>query len=204
MRLRVPFYKQTNPFNCGQFALKMVSAYFGNNVDLKVLDEKMDAKEGKGISTIKIALAATSLGYKTELYSKYIEFNPENLKLDFYKKYGGKEVQQQSEALVKKAKLAGVKMYQKELSIKEVLKFVKNNSVPIILVDWNIIINKPEKGYQGHFVPIVGYDEKYVYVHNQGFGTSKKFLRIDKNTFDKARKVKGTDEDILVIYNQIQ
>ena len=46
MKIRVPFYKQTNPLNCGPSALKMVLAYFGKNIDIKILEEKTGIKEG--------------------------------------------------------------------------------------------------------------------------------------------------------------
>ena len=199
MKLRVPFYKQTTDLNCGPSALKMVLAYFGKNIDIKILEEKIGIKEGKGISTIQIATASSLLGFKTEFYSKYISFNPENLKLDFYKKYSDSDIQK-SKKLVKNAKSAGVKIYEKTLPLEKILKFVTKNSIPIVLLDWNIITNGKESGYHGHFVPIVGYDEKEVYVHNHGLKDTKKFMMINKRIFDKARIAKGTDEDFLVIY----
>ncbi len=199
MKLRVPFYKQTTDLNCGPSALKMVFSYFGKNFDIKTLEEKSGIKEGKGISTIQIATASALLGFKTELYSKYLSFNPENLKLDFYKKYSDSEMQQ-SEKLIKEAKYAGVKLYEKTLSLEKILKFVTKDSIPIILLDWNIVKDKGDKSYQGHFVPIVGYDENNIYVHNHGLDNPRKFLIINKRIFDKARKAKGTDEDLLVIY----
>jgi hypothetical protein len=202
MKIRVPFYKQTTDLNCGPSALKMVFSYLGKNFDIKILEEKSGIKEGKGITTIQLATASSSLGFKTELYSKYLSFNPENLKLDFYKKYTDSEMQQ-SEKLIKEAKSAGVRLYEKTLSLEKILSFVTKDSVPIILLDWNIIKNKEDKGYQGHFVPIVGYDEKNVYVHNHGRDNPKKFMTIDKRIFDKARKAKGTDEDLLVIFRPV-
>jgi uncharacterized protein YvpB len=199
MKIRVPFYKQTNPLNCGPSALKMVLAYFGKNIDIKILEEKTGIKEGKGISTIQIAIASSSLDFKTELYSKHLSFNPENLKLDFYKKYTDSDIQN-SEKLIKDAKYVGVKLYEKTLSIKEILKFLTKNTVPIILLDWNLVTNREKEGYQGHFVPIAGYDEKNVYVHNPGSKDTGKFFMINKRIFDRARKANGTDEDLLVIY----
>lgn len=203
MKIRVPFYKQSNSVNCAQFALKMVFSYFGRNIDLNTLNEKMEAQEGKGISTIQIAKASASLGFKTELYSKHISFNPENLELEFYKKYASNELEKQSNKWMKEAKAAGVKFHQKSLPLNKILQFVKKDKLPIILLDWNIVIGKSNKGYQGHFVPIVGYDVNNVYVHNQGFHGAKKFRYINKRLFDKARKSPGTDEDFLVIYKPI-
>lgn len=52
----------------------------------------------------------------------------------------------------------------------------------------------------GHYVPLVGYDNKFAYVNNSAGRNGKRFQSIDKNMFEKARKAKGTDEDILIIY----
>ena len=69
----------------------------------------------------------------------------------------------------------------------------------MILLDWNVIKGCPEKGYQGHFVPITGYDENNVYVHNHGMLNPSPYFTIPREVFDEARKSKGTDEDVLFI-----
>lgn len=200
MKLKVPFFKQTKITNCGPTALKMILAYFGEDFEVSYLESKTKTKEGKGVSTIHLAIVASSLGYKTKFYSKNTTFNPKNLKLDFYKKYSDLDLKQ-SEELVKNAKERGVEVYEKTLSLNKVLSLLTENCVPIILLDWNILTKK--EGYHGHFVPIVGYDEKRIYIHNHGFNNPKKFMPISKDIFDKARKANGTDEDILFIYKKI-
>jgi len=199
MKLNVPFYKQTTPLNCGPSALRMVLAYLDKDLGLEILEEKIGVKEGKGVSTIRLAIASASLGYKTDFYSKHILFNEKNVNLDYYKQYGDMNLRE-SEILIKKAKEEGVNIQEKSLSLEELLEMVKEKSVPIILLDWNIVLGKKEEGYQGHFVPIVGHDNENVYVHNHGFKNTKAFFPIDKSLFDKARRAKGTDEDIVVIY----
>lgn len=198
MKLKVPFYNQTTPLNCGPIALKMVLSYFGSDFSEEILESKTGIKEGKGISTIQIAIAAASLGYKADFYSKYILFNEDNLRFDFYKKYSEMDLIQ-SKKLVAKAKGLSVNINESSLPLDELLGFITQNSVPIILIDWNIVINKKDKGYQGHFVPVVGYDEKYVYIHNHGFDNPQEFLPVPRGLFDEARKADGTDEDIVVI-----
>lgn len=201
MKLKVPFFKQTTPLNCGPVALKMILAYFGENIELNILEEKTGIKEGKAIYTIQIATAAASLGYKTEFFSKHILFNEENLKQDFYKKYSEMDLEQ-SKKWIKEAKKSGVDIQEKTLSLKKILTLIKKDSLPIVLLDWNIIKNRREKGYQGHFVPIVGYDTKNVYVHNHGLTETQGFLPIPIDIFDKARKAEGTDEDIIIIHKK--
>lgn len=201
MRLKVPFYKQTSPLNCGPTALRMVLAYFGKDEGVEILEAKTGAKKGKGISTIQMATAAASFGYRTDFYSKHILFNEKNLKLDFYKKYSDVNLEQ-SKKWIEEAKRIGVNIQEKALLLEELLGFVTKDSVPIALLDWNIIKARKEKGYQGHFVPIVGFDEQNVYIHNHGLNDTQKFMSVPKTTFDKARKAEGTDEDIVIIYRK--
>ena len=95
MKLKIPFFRQTTKLNCGPIALKMVLAYFGNDVGIEVLEERTGIKEGKGISTIQIATASASLGYKSDFYSKHILFNEENLKHEFYQNYADNDLIEQ-------------------------------------------------------------------------------------------------------------
>ena len=200
MRLEVPFYKQTTKLNCGPAVLRMVVAYFDQDLGLEVLEQRTGIKEGKGISTIQIATAATLLGYKTDFFSKHIYFNEENLKLEFYQKYS--DAIQQSKQVVEEARKAGVRLEERGMSLEELLKNVSNDSIPIVLLDWNVVKGTREKGYQGHFVPVVGYDSENVYVHNHGLTNPTPFLPIKREIFEEARKAQGTDEDIIIIHRK--
>ena len=201
MRLEIPFYKQTSLLNCGPTTLRMVLAYFGKYVEVEVLEARTGIKEGKGISTIQIATAAASSGYRTDFYSKHILFNEENLKHEFYQKYGDMHLEQ-SKKLVEDAKVAGVNIQERTLSLEKLLGFVTKDSVPIILLDWNIVKERKEKGYQGHFVPIVGYDEKNIYIHNHGLNDTQELMSVSRKTLDEARKAEGTDEDVVIVYRK--
>jgi len=199
MKLKVPFYKQTSPLNCGPTTLRMVLGYFGNDEGVEVLEARTGIKEGEGISTIQIATAAASSGYRTDFYSKHILFNEENLKHEFYQKYSDMDLEQ-SKKWLEDAKVAGVNIQERTLSLEELLGFVTKDSVPIILLDWNIVKARKDKGYQGHFVPVVGYNEQNVYIHNHGLNDTQEFMSVPKTTFDEARKAEGTDEDIVVLH----
>lgn len=201
MRLEIPFYKQTSPLNCGPMALKMVLAYLGKEEGIESLEVRTGLKEGKGISTIQLAFAVASSGYRADFYSKHILFNEKNLKHKFYQKYSDIDLEQ-SKKWLGKARTAGVNIQEKTLSLKELLRLVTKDSVPIILLDWNIIKERKEQGYQGHFVPIVGYDEQNVYIHNHGLSDTREFMSIPRKILDEARKAEGTDEDILVVYRR--
>jgi len=197
MKLDVPFFKQTTPLNCGPSALRMVLAYLGKDPGIKILEEKTGIKEGKVIYTIQIAIAAALMGYKAEFYSTHILFNEENMKFDFYKNYNDLDMKKSVE-LADKAKKLGVKLEERTMQLNELLNHVKTDSVPIIILNWNVLTT--QEGYRGHFVPIVGYDKENIYIHNQGLKDSQEFMPITREVFELARKSKGTDEDVVIIY----
>jgi len=199
MKLKVPFFKQTTPLNCGPMALRMVLTYLDKDPGIEILEEETEIKEGKGTNTIQIAAAAASLGYKTSLFTTHLEYNEECKDMEYYKEYDDM-TREKFKRWLQKCKELGVEMKEKSLTQKELLDFVTENTLPIILIDWNIV--KGKEGYQGHFVPIVGYSDQEIYVHNHGFEDTKEFLAIDKETFDKARKIEGTDEDIVVVHKK--
>ena len=200
MRLEVPFYQQTTELNCGPSALRMVIAYFDRDVGLEILEQRTGIKKDKSISTIQIATASVLSGYQTQFFSKHVYFNKENLELEFYQKYS--DAIQQSNQVVKDAQKARVIIEEKEITLQKLLQYVTNKSIPIVLLDWNVIKGTREKGYLGHFVPVVGYDKNIVYVHNHGLDNPTPFLPIKRDIFDEARKAQGTDEDIVMVYNK--
>ena len=200
MQLQIPFFPQRTHLDCGTCALRMVLAYFGRDLGIETLIEKTGIKEGKALHTIQIATAATSLGYKSKFYSKTMNFNEQSLEHEFYKKYGVDMNIEASNLRISEAKKVGVEIEEKTFPLEELLGFLTEESIPIVLLDWSIVKGTEEKGYQGHFVPIVGYDETNVYVHNQGLSNPQSFLPIKREVFDKSRKASGTDEDVAIIY----
>ena len=198
MKLDVPFYKQTTPLNCGPRALKMIFSYFGKDIPDNIIEEAVGIKDGKGVTTIQLAIATVDLGFKSSIYTKVISFNEENLKLDYYKKYLDSNAEQFA-YLVKKARDIGVKLYEKILTLEELLSKISKKNLAIVLIDWDIVRSNKKEKYLGHFVPLVGYDDEFVYVHNHGLNGTRSFLPIKREIFDKARKAEGTDEDILFI-----
>ncbi len=179
----------------------MVLDYFGEIEPIEDIEKKTGIKEGKAVFTVQIAAAAALYGFRTEFYSKHLSLNEENLKLDFYKKYSD-ETSSDVDKINLMAKKAGVKMEEKTFALGDFLRLISEDSIPIMLLDWNVVLEKNGEKYQGHFVPVIGYDKENIYVHNQGFNNPKKFFKIKKDIFDKARKAKGTDEDFLVVYRR--
>lgn len=101
--------------------------------------------------------------------------------------------------LIKENKQLGIPSKEKDLSITQLTKLLTKNSIPIILINWNILTKK--KNYQGHFVVLSGHDEKNIYIHNPGIAKAQAFMPIKKELFKKAWESKGTDKDLILISN---
>lgn len=200
MKLNVPFYRQTTPLNCGQTALKMALSFFGQDVSIEELEKLSFLEKEKGTNTIQLVVAASSFGNKTEFYTNHLQFNEENQKLNFVRKYSSVD-EKEMEKLIFLSKSKGAKLYEKTISLKELKRKTTENSIPVVLLDWNVITGRKEKGYQGHFVPVIGYDEECVFILNPD-DEKGTVLRIKNELFDEARKAKGTDEDIIILYRK--
>ena len=196
MKLKIPFYQSEKNMDCGLISLKMVFSYFGKK-DFNLLEEKLKINPDKSISTIKLAVVAAELGFKVKFFSTSIYFNKDNLELDFYRKYQDTDLNE-NKRIIKLAKKLGIELYEKSISLDKLLYFITTDSVPIALIDWSIL-EGVNNSYKGHFMPLVGYDSYYVYLHNPGPNVPTPYMSIKRRLFDESRKAKGTDEDLLVI-----
>ncbi len=206
MKLEVPFYKQTTKLNCGPTALKMALEFLGKSYSIKKLEKEGGIERGKGISTIRLAVAARKLGFKTEFFSKVLGINPENFKTDFYRKYADLTQEKHAQKIIAEAKETGVKLHERILPLGEIIKNIRKDRIMIALLDSNMLSGKEKWGFRGHFVPLVGYDKNNIYIHYPSFYRTvlQAFLPIKKEIFDRARKAKGTDDDIVVIYKKLR
>ncbi len=166
------------------------------------LQDLVDSDRSGVTWTIGLAKAAAELGFKTEFYSSHVGFNPDNYKLEYYQKEADEasSAEKKLERIKRESVKLNVKTEERRLSLEELLGKINENCIPIILLDWGKI--KGTDKFIGHFVPIVGYDEENVYVHNQGFHNTMANLPIPKNTFEEARKALGTDEDVVFIHRK--
>lgn len=202
MKLGVPFYKQANETDCGPTALEMVLGYFGENHSREKLAELVEVDKSGVTWTIGIAKASAELKFKTEFYTARLGLDPSHYDLKFYQNEADTidDSSKKVERLKKSAHVFGAVVAEKKLTLEEILSKISENCVPIVLLDWSKIT--PSERYQGHIVPIVGYDEQNVYVHNQGLKGTKDYFEIDRTIFEEARTSKGTDEDIVFIYRK--
>jgi len=197
MKFEVPFYKQESKNDCGPTALQMVLEYLGEPHLRKELMELVDSDKNGFTWTLGLARAVAEIGFKTEFYTTCLGFNPKNFELEYYQKEvdDASSSQQKLERLRRESYKLGVRMVEKSLSLEELLSKISKNCISIILLDCSKI--KGTSDFIGHFVPIVGYDKKNIYLHN-----TQAFFPIKRELFEEARKAKGTDEDIIYIYRK--
>lgn len=196
MKIEVPFYESKKDTDCGPLALRMALAYLGERYTFKKI-----AKEERQIDTglvwsAGIARASKVLGFSTKFIST-TNFNPEESDIDYYKKYSHDKAKIVLKELSDEVKKIGVEVQERNMSLKELLSYVSKNSIPIVLINWYVVAGK--EGFSGHFLPVTGYDEENVYVHNPGLASAMPYLPIKRSIFLRAWESKGTDKDTIVV-----
>jgi len=179
----------------------MVLEFLGEEHSKEKLMDLVDSDKSGITWTMGLAKTTAQLGFKTEFYTKSLELNTDNYDLDFFKEEADdlESSKEKLEKLKEESQKFGVHKEEKILSLNEILLKINENCIAIILLDWSKI-NKTDK-FIGHFVPIIGYDDESIYIHNQGIKNGD-FIKIKRELFDESRKSKGTDEDIVFIYRK--
>ena len=194
MKLNIPFRKSEEDTECAQRCLQMILEYFEEKHSIKKLSRLTKQLPSGMTWTAGIAMASKKLGFGTKIISKS-NFSHEKDEIEYYKK-NTKEMKTLHN-LIKENKRLKIKTNETNLSITQLTKLLTKNSIPIILINWNVLTKK--KKYQGHFVVLSGYDNKNIYVHNPGIAKAQPFMKIKKELFKKAWESKGTDKDIVLI-----
>jgi uncharacterized protein YvpB len=196
MKLSVPYYKSEKDTDCGPLALRMALAYLGESYTFKKISEEERQIDTGLVWSVGIARASKKLGFPTKFIST-TNFSHEENDIDYYKKYSNDKAKIVLKELSDEIEKIGIEIQERDMSVEELLSYVSENSVPIVLVNWYVIAGK--EGFSGHFLLITGYDEKNVYVHNPGLASAMPYLPIKKDVFLRAWESKGTDKDTIVI-----
>lgn len=202
VRLELPFFVQTTELNCGPTALRMALAHLdgASDWDLPAIETAVGIRDGKAVSTLRLAIAVARLGFESQFFSTSLFFNEEHLRDPYYQRYGDMDLET-SKALVDEARAAGVGLSETSLTLAQLLDLMGDGWLLVALLDMNVVEDREAEGYCGHFVPVVGYSaaRDAVIVHNQASARPCRYLRIPAATFDRARRATGTDEDIVRI-----
>ncbi|MBS3072647.1 peptidase C39 family protein [Candidatus Pacearchaeota archaeon] len=200
MKIKVPFYKSKKDTDCGLLALKMALAYLGEKYICQKIAKEIRQLDTGLVWSVGVARASKMLGFPTKFIST-TNFSHEESDIDYYKKYSDDRGKIILKELFEEIKKIGVEVQERDMPIDELLSYVSENSIPIVLVNWYVISGK--EGFSGHFLPISGYDEENIYVHNPGLASAMPYLPIKRNVFLKAWESKGTDKDTIIIYRKI-
>ena len=84
------------------------------------------------------------------------------------KRFGDVEDGSELRSVRKRLVEEGGKVMERSVPLPEILSALTPTSIPIILLDMNAITGPSGVEYQGHFVPIIGFCEEGVIIHNQG------------------------------------
>jgi len=206
--LNVPFYANTGDGSqCYQVAMQSALKYFlSEDFSVETLDKLTNRKKDKWTATTQIVPALYELGLKVRYYSK-TELEAALSGEKYIRETYGADADKvlkivDVDALVESARtLLKYDLFeQKVLSLEEIEEHVRKKHVPLVLIDWNKIIGRPS--YQGHFGVITGFDEENIYFHQSGPATPTPNMKITKSTFMEAWNVKGTDNDIVMVYGK--
>ncbi|RJQ15689.1 hypothetical protein C4573_06045 [Candidatus Woesearchaeota archaeon] len=209
MMLNIPFYKNDGDGSqCMQVAMKIVLKHFLNkDFALEELDKLTRRKANRWTSTVQIASVLQDLGLNVKYYSKedlepYLEGEP------FIRKHFGKDAEKilsriDVPVMVKATKkLLKYAIFEKKaLSLKEIEQHLQQDHIPMVLIDYNKIIQKKDF-YQGHFVVLTGFDDQYVYYHESGPNNPEANKKVKKELFKEACNANGTDNDCIIVYGK--
>jgi len=196
MKLSVPFYKSKKDTDCGPLALRMALTYLGESHTFKKISQEERQIDTGLVWSVGIARASRILGFPTKFIST-TNFSHEESDINYYKKYSHDKAKIILKELSEEVKKIGVEIQEKNMPLKELLSYVSENSIPIVLVNWYVIAGKD--GFSGHFLSVTGYDRENVYVHNPGIASAMPYLPIKRDVFLRAWESKGTDKDTVVI-----
>ena len=198
MRIDVPIIKQETPTDCSPTCLKMVASYFGKEVSIEKIRELCIPDVSGVVWTLGLVRASLELGFKSEFYSLILGVDENLFELDFYKKNmdQAEKVKKKVSFFISESKSKGGKLFEKSLELKELLSFISKDKLIILNLDWKVVDQKL-KYSTIHSIVLTGFDDDFVYVNEPGYGV--KDFKIKRDIFDKARKAKGTDEDLLII-----
>lgn len=199
MKLPVPFIQAKTDLDCGPLALQMVLAYFGKNYSIHEIAKAQKQLDTGLVWSAGIARAAKVLGFHVRFISS-TNFDHQVDQIDYYKHYSHDKGMLTVKELHDELKQLQIPNEERNMSLKELLDMVTENSIPIVLVNWYVLARK--EGFSGHFLPITGYDEEFVYVHNPGMASPQAHLPIKRERFKEAWESKGTDKDTVIVFRK--
>jgi len=175
--INVPFYANTpDDTHCYQAALRSVLKYFIPNKEYtwKELDQMTAKKEGMWTWPTQGLMNLHKLGFEVIVIESFdieafVKSGREYLLKEYGKKVADEQIKYsdipQERALYKE--FLKYSKYQKRCpTIEDIKRFVKKGYLVICNVNSKTL--NDQQGYVGHFVIVIGYDDKHLYLHDPG------------------------------------
>lgn len=207
----VPFYPNTTGDGNRCFQVSMQSAikyYLDKEVSVEELDRLTGRTIGHQTWTPQIIPVLYDLGLKVRYYTKT---NPE-LYLGgepFIRKQYGADADYVLKLTDINVLMDSVKRMMehdifeiKVLDMEEIRSHLRENHLPLILVDWGKIIDAESSQYHGHVGALTGFDKDNFYFHDSGPIKPTPNMRIPNDKLQKAWNSAGTDNDIVIVYGR--
>lgn len=209
----LPHVEQCYTWDCGLACLSMVLRYF-DIPSQEVYTKDLDAQQcGESVWTIDLAYIIARYTIPHRLCTVTLGANVDHASKSFYTGFSKDE--QRVNKLFQDAASHGVVVEKRSVAMEEVISHVSDGGLAIVLSDWRYlecIWCPPEirkcslccmigsSGYQGHFIVVCGFDKRKRYIFYKNPNTDENLCCCRYESFDKARKSDGTDEDILFIF----
>lgn len=196
-KFNVPYYEQNKKYMCGCANLRMAAAYLGRKRSYPQIKRLVRTLNSGMVLAEGIAVGGYELGLGVRYYGKDLSLNT---KLPYIKKGLGKDGLTVIKELKEKIKAYNIEVKKKNISLKNLLGYLTKNSLPIVLVNSNVLDRKP--GHNGHYLTIVGHDKKTIYVHNSGTRWPFPYWPIKKTLFEEAWSSRHADKKTIILYKK--
>lgn len=207
-QLNLPFYPNDEAgIQCLQVTLKTILKYFLNKeYSLDELDKLTFRRDGYWTWTHQIIPVLHNLNLNVTFYS--IDNVDDYTKgKEFIKEAYGEENYENIlkntdvEVMVNTAKdILDYNLFEhKKISIDEIEEAIENESAVAVLINANVLYQRENTSYQGHFVTLTGFDEEYIYYHESGPKNPTPNSKVKKEIFQKAFDSQGTGNDCIIV-----
>lgn len=208
--IKVPFRVAIgDPDRCYEAAMQSVLLYYypDSAITLDELDRLVGRKPGFWTWTCQLVPVMDHLGVSVEYFSEddlVMQSTKENLiKLleQTYRAPGEFErVLAKTEVAVVTARarecLESGLYLRRRLTWNEIETRMENGQIPMILLDYNILVSRPGP-YQGHFVVVTGFDERSVFYHENSEKIAQADRTVPKADFVRAWDLNTTGRDVV-------
>jgi len=196
----------------------MVLKYFGKNEKGQLSGHFLALGLKTSIWTIDLAYLLTRFGVGMRMSTLTLGVDKNYADVDFYSHLNEDDLRVNK--MFREAQLAGVTVVQEGVTMDTITRHLESKRVIIILIDWkklgclhcsprrrsifrNVVEEKGNRGYQGHFICLTGFDKGRNLIYFSNPAADHPVCICDAEDLDRARKSYGTDEDIIFVEDRL-